>query len=239
MKPASGTAAAHAASSSRPSITGARATTAAVPTRGVCSTPPDGDGICAPTPPANATQPAPPDAYWALVRDGNDGAVVGAGLRNTSKLILSRESVPGAMALLAADAMQPQVDSVIGPRRSLNAFAAASGRAWRSGHQHRIYECRAVVPPASTAGSRRIAGPEDRELLVDWTQAFRSEALGEVLTRDEAAGIADRHLGSGGMHVWTVDGEVVTCAAAVGPTPRGIRIGGVYTPPEHRRHGRS
>src|ERR1043166_4930531 len=84
---------------------------------------------------AVAAQPAPPDAYWALVRDGNDGAVVGAGLRNTSKLILSRESVPGAMALLAADAMQPQVDSVIGPRRSLNAFAAASGRAWRSGHQ--------------------------------------------------------------------------------------------------------
>jgi predicted GNAT family acetyltransferase len=39
------------------------------------------------------------------------------------------------------------------------------------------------------------------------------------------------------MHFWIVEGEPVACAAALAPTPRGIRIGGVYTPPENRGRG--
>src|SRR5581483_201888 len=37
--------------------------------------------------------------------------------------------------------------------------------------------------------------------------------------------------------VWEVDGEVVSMCGYGGPTPNGIRIGPVYTPPEHRGHG--
>ena len=52
-----------------------------------------------------------------------------------------------------------------------------------------------------------------------------------------AESAADRYIASGTMHLWLVDHTPVACAAAVGPTPNGIRIGPVYTPPENRRRG--
>lgn len=39
-----------------------------------------------------------------------------------------------------------------------------------------------------------------------------------------------------GIYVWE-DGEPVSLIGYTGPTPNGIRIGPVYTPPEHRRRG--
>ena len=42
--------------------------------------------------------------------------------------------------------------------------------------------------------------------------------------------------GSRTWYLWE-DGEPVSVAAAGGPTPNGIRIGPVYTPPDLRRHG--
>src|ERR671932_2648937 len=41
---------------------------------------------------------------------------------------------------------------------------------------------------------------------------------------------------SSGYHVWH-DGRPVSLAGYSGPTPNGIRVGPVYTPPEHRRRG--
>lgn len=39
------------------------------------------------------------------------------------------------------------------------------------------------------------------------------------------------------MHVWDDDGRIVSLAAAVSPTPHGIRLNHVYTPPEFRGRG--
>jgi len=41
----------------------------------------------------------------------------------------------------------------------------------------------------------------------------------------------------GGIELWEDEGEVVSLSGWGGPTPNGIRIGPVYTPPEHRGHG--
>jgi predicted GNAT family acetyltransferase len=38
-------------------------------------------------------------------------------------------------------------------------------------------------------------------------------------------------------YVWEDAGEVVAFAGVAGPTPRGIRIGPVYTPPDRRGRG--
>ncbi len=38
-------------------------------------------------------------------------------------------------------------------------------------------------------------------------------------------------------YLWEDAGEVVALAGAAGPTPRGIRIGPVYTPPDRRGRG--
>ena len=37
--------------------------------------------------------------------------------------------------------------------------------------------------------------------------------------------------------MWEVGGQVVSLSGFGGPTPNGIRIGPVYTPPEHRGRG--
>ena len=41
----------------------------------------------------------------------------------------------------------------------------------------------------------------------------------------------------GGFWLWEDRGDPVSLSGFSGPTPNGIRIGPVYTPPEHRKHG--
>ena len=77
----------------------------------------------------------------------------------------------------------------------------------------------------------------DRDLLIEWVGAFLDEALDRV-DPDQTAAMVDRSLRTGTRtwYLWE-DGEPVSVAAAGGPTPNGIRIGPVYTPPDRRRHG--
>jgi len=184
---------------------------------------------------SNAPNP-PADAYCALVV--HDGEVVAAALRTIKKAALSREKMPGAIALIAADVLKdPKLQGVLGPRASVEAFAAASGRQWKEGMAQGIYECLEVVPPAKVAGARRVTTPSDRGLLAIWIRDFVREAGGENPTMDEATAIADRHIASGRTYFWVVDGEPVSYAGASNLTPNGVRVGPVYTPAEHRRRG--
>ena len=181
--------------------------------------------------------PNPPaDAYCAVVVQ--DGEVVAAALRTIKKAALSREKMPGAIALIAADALKdPKLQGVLGPRASVEAFAAASGRQWKEGMAQGIYECLKVLPPAKVPGARRLTTPSDRTLLAVWIRDFLREAGGENPTMEEATASADRHIASGGTSFWVVDGEPVSYAGAYNFTPNGVRVGPVYTPPKHRRRG--
>jgi predicted GNAT family acetyltransferase len=78
----------------------------------------------------------------------------------------------------------------------------------------------------------------DRELVLAWMDAFVEEALPESSPED-AEGWLERKLASedGGIVLWVDDGEPVSFAGCGGPTPNGIRVGPVYTPPELRRRG--
>lgn len=184
---------------------------------------------------AAATASPAADAYWALVIDR--GTVVGAGLRTQTKLIVSREGMIGAMAALAADATGPRLHDVLGPRHSVESFALATGGTWRPVMEQGIYECRAVMPQPPVPGDRRLARPQDRELVANWVHRLASEALGETIGAGEALSRADAHIAQDAMHVWDVGGEVVSIAAAVSPTRHGVRINHVYTPPERRGRG--
>jgi GNAT superfamily N-acetyltransferase len=175
-------------------------------------------------------------AYWALVADGDE--VRAAAIRTMPKMVLSRESVPGAMALIARDAMHDlELKAILGPGDSVAAFAAASGRSWREGRGQRIYDCRVVVPPPVPGGERRLAEPRHREMLIEWTEAFTAEAFGEARSRDHAAESVDRHVARQAMYLWVDRDQPVTCATAAAATPHGMRVGYVYTPPEHRARG--
>jgi hypothetical protein len=84
----------------------------------------------------------------------------------------------------------------------------------------------------------RDARTDDRPLLLDWFRAFMEEAIGESPDAASTAHVVDHRLeaDSAGVVFWE-DGPMVSLAAFGNPTPNGIRIGPVYTPPEYRRRG--
>jgi predicted GNAT family acetyltransferase len=184
---------------------------------------------------ARATVNPSPDAYFAFVIENE--AVVAAAMRLDWRIILSRADRHGAMAVLAADAASPLLTRVLGPTASVESFAVASSRRWRPVMSQGIYDCRAVIAPAVVSGMHRLATTGDRNQLADWLQDFSREALNEQVSETNALARVDDHIAQRRSHVWEVDGEIVSVAAAVAPTPNGIRVNNVYTPPEYRERG--
>ena len=75
--------------------------------------------------------------------------------------------------------------------------------------------------------------------MLGWFTAFTREALNDESTASEAERQIRRRLDSpaAGFRIWERSGEPVSFCGFSGRTPHGIRIGPVYTPPEHRGHG--
>lgn len=101
----------------------------------------------------------------------------------------------------------------------------------------RIYACRQVIAPPGVPGRMRRATPQQADLLIGWRRAFGREAVPMEPDRSEEAVRRDLAADPGGLWLWEVNGTPVSMAGARGPTPRGIRIGPVYTPPEQRNNG--
>jgi predicted GNAT family acetyltransferase len=193
-----------------------------------------------------ATLTANPEVYplpplFAVARDG-DRVVAAAMQTPPHNLILAEVDEPAAVSVLADVLRGAALPGVLGPPAAAEAFArrwtAGTGLAPRKAMAERIYRCTAVIPPRPAPGKPRFAGSADRGLLIDWLEAFSLEA--HVRNLDEAPVIADRWIsGVGGrrMWFWEVDGRVTALSGVSGPTPHGIRVGPVYTPPEERGRG--
>ncbi len=187
-----------------------------------------------------------PDAYreshlW-LVEDGAD--VVAAGLVTPPfNLVLAGD--PGGAEALAASLARDGVrlPGVTGAVPEAEVFAARweseTGGTTRARMQQRVYRLERLRPPRATRGSARVATEDDRELLVEWIRAFATEVAHDASSpAGDAARTVDLRLASptGGLLLWE-DGGPVSLAGWGSPTPNGIRIGPVYTPPEHRGRG--
>ena len=99
----------------------------------------------------------------------------------------------------------------------------------------RVYELRAVIPPAHVAGELCQATYADLDLVYDWYMAFRNETVPtDAPPRRENI---ERSLNEGSIFLWKVDGRSVSLAAKGRRTPHGTSIGPVYTPPEQRGRG--
>ncbi|MDQ3672130.1 MAG: GNAT family N-acetyltransferase [Actinomycetota bacterium] len=178
----------------------------------------------------------------------DDGRVVSAGMQTPPfNVVVARPSVESATdalahALIEADVAAP---GVTGARPEADVFAEAwEARAHTTSERRRrgrIYRLTRVRPikPLDVRGRPRSATEDDRPLLISWLEAFAREALGEEPSSANGAKRAVnarlRH-GAGGFQVWE-DDEPVSLAGWGGTTPNGVRIGPVYTPPEHRRRG--
>lgn len=200
-------------------------------------------GICAGLLAHPERQEQPP--YLATVEAA--GEVVAAAVMTPPRgPILSRSDAPApeALSLLVEDLSRayPALPTVLGPAEASRAFAdlwqRATGRSYHRGLAQRIYQLDAVTPAAPVQGALRRATEVDRALAITWMIAFAEEALGDRDPR-MAARMVDLRLTGGadsGLYLWD-DGWAVSLAGYTGPTPRGIRVGPVYTPPAYRGKG--
>jgi hypothetical protein len=182
-----------------------------------------------------------------LVEDGE--RVVGAALQTPPhNLVIARPADDEALEALASAihtaGVAPPGVSGADPEASVFAdrWVVHAGGTWRLRMGQGVYALTEILPVATAAGEPRLAGAEDEPLLAAWIGAFAHEATVTVL-RDAAAerrALAAR-LGQppdrGGFWLWEAGGETVSLSGHGGATPTGIRIGPVYTPPEHRGRG--
>ena len=98
----------------------------------------------------------------------------------------------------------------------------------------RLYELLELGEVPRTEGRLRQAGPSDRSLMILWTRAFQNE-IGESANDTELR--VDRGLAGGQLWVWEQNGETTSMAVSREPVQSVVRLSGVYTPPEKRKHG--
>ena len=180
-------------------------------------------------------------AYLATIHDGD--RVVAAALRTPPfRLVLSETEHPAAIGLIAQDTLEFDLPGVGGPAEVVRAFVrereSRGGPPARRAMPERVYRLTRVIPPRPVAGFMRMPNRSDHDVIADWVHAFMVEALDED-DRPGSEGAADRWIAGRGrsLYVWEVDGALVSLAGVTGPTPNGIRVGPVYTPPELRGRG--
>ena len=195
--------------------------------------------VDSPPDPAHAAQPP----RWLRVHD--DVGLVGAAIWTPPHGILL-SPMPAAAAVALADHLAKGGDrppSVDGPSAAVAAFVerhtAGTGVRATPGMSLRLYRLDRVEAPAAVPGRSRPATVADRDLVLDWLDAF----LAEAEPRNPRGGngpTIDRRL-AGGDLLWLreVDGRPVSFCwhSPVSDTLRISRVGMVYTPPEFRGHG--
>jgi GNAT superfamily N-acetyltransferase len=179
-----------------------------------------------------------PSPFFASIQDRD--RVIGC-LFRTPPLQVGLTRIPEAAVPLAVRGVGDafgEIPGVIGPLETIQEFAAV----WSASHgvtaipgmKMGIYAVETVRPPERPVpGTLRVAGEDDGLLLRDWFRRFVDEAgLGPPDVDAEVRAL----VASGGAFLWE-DGGPVCMTVAKGPTPNGIRIGYVYTPPMHRKRG--
>jgi uncharacterized protein len=188
-----------------------------------------------------------PDLYplrslW-LVRE--DGEVVAAALRTPPyNVILAKPRSSAALAALVEAVAAEEIPGVVGTEPEIHEFAELwsqhNGVPGRVNMRQGVYALDQVELVPNVPGSARVATDDDRELALHWWIAFGDEVLHEGGPgRQRAEASVDHKLSSptGGLLLWEDGGEPVSLAGWGGPTPNGIRIGPVYTPPALRGRG--
>lgn len=187
-----------------------------------------------------------PDRWMFLVR-GDDVVEAAALMTRPYNLILadtkSEAAIAALMAGLSADGIE--VPGVIGNQPTVDlsvaAWEQATGIPGRLRMAQGVFALEDVEAVAAAPGSARVANSDDLALVTSWTRDFLAEALpDEPADEERSRQLIARRLGGetpGAHWVWSHDAEPVSLSGHGSPTGRGIRIGPVYTPPQHRGNG--
>ncbi|MGB3533809.1 MAG: GNAT family N-acetyltransferase [Microcoleaceae cyanobacterium] len=90
-----------------------------------------------------------------------------------------------------------------------------------------------VNPINQSNGELRLATLQDRELLLEWCQAFITEAIPNP---ENVEHLVDSHLNQKSLYIWQ-DLTPVSIVAGSGNITVGGNISLVYTPPQYRQKG--
>jgi len=181
----------------------------------------------------------PEHFLWLAEEDGVQGAAVRTPPYN---LALARPRGPEALEALAAE-IADQLPGVTGAQPEAGTFARAWATRTRATPRlvrgQGVFQLDRVEPVSYVPGRMRDAGADDRPQLIAWWDAFMEEALGEGAVSFGSESAVDHRLRaeSAGIVLWSEGDAPVALAAYGNPTPNGIRIGPVYTPPQLRRNG--
>jgi RimJ/RimL family protein N-acetyltransferase len=163
-----------------------------------------------------------------------DGEVTGCASRTPPYPIVA-EVLPEHAIVPLVDLWE--VDAVNAPTPLAAQVAATAarryGRTARLKTAERLFRLGELIPPEAP-GKPRVADEGDAELLVRWFDDFVAEA--GLLPQDARKAVRDR-LSYDGFVVWEDDGEPVALAGHTRKSFQGMRIGPVWTPPEHRGNG--
>jgi predicted GNAT family acetyltransferase len=177
----------------------------------------------------------------------HDGEIVGVALRTPPyNLLLSKIAHEDAIEAFARDAhaFYGYLSGALGLKETVARFVehwrTVSGQKPRLSRKERSYKLEKVIPVHGVSGEYCPATDQDFELMTQWSIDFTGEAL-DAIPREQAEKESRGRLESDpkirGMRFWVDDGKRVSMAGYGAPTPNGIRIGPVYTPPEYRKHG--
>ncbi|GGP45562.1 GNAT family N-acetyltransferase [Saccharothrix coeruleofusca] len=184
----------------------------------------------------------PVDEPSTCVTVTEDGDLVAAALR-TPPWPVTLSGVPPQWAADVAEALvqDGELPGASGPRDSVEAFVIAwvarTGRSAREVMSLRLYRLEELRAP-DVPGTARRATLDDVDLLTRWYEEFNAEATTHVTHASARQLVGAGMLSGGGYFIWSAeDGTPVSWAAASALASGMSRIGPVYTPPEHRRHG--
>ena len=189
-----------------------------------------------------STRPVKQAPYFAAVEDA-EGLAGAAMMTPPYKLIVytDREDCDAAMEVIAANLREQDwpVPGILGLPHAVEALARAwqsvSGARARESMRQRFYVLTQVRQSASPGGTLRVAAEADIDWVVRWARRFHEEVFGEAHLED-ALEVVTRRIQAGDIYVWE-DGRPVSIAARSRPTPNGMTVNLVYTPPKYRRQG--
>lgn len=190
---------------------------------------------------SNLASAADPDTapYFVTVEDG--GEVVACAVRAPPHKPILTRGCPDAIRMLADHLLATfgALSEVLLPVSEVDLFRnyweKRTGAMGRPGIHQRVFECREVQSPETSApGGNRLATDDDLDLIARWADQTHEEQNIETvgIPRDHARSLIQ----SGYLHIWETD-VPVSIAAGVPRSSSFATINHVYTPKAFRRRG--
>lgn len=137
----------------------------------------------------------------------------------------------------------PDIPGILGFKEGAQKFGKLWGKKLDKTHtldmHERIYQLKQVNPKTVGSHTFEPATRRDRELILEWINAFSLEAVPNQPSEDTPVGLKriNQAMERKMIYVLKVKDEIVSMAKKAGVTPNGQTINAVYTPPNQRKRG--